>query len=96
MQLPGMKSADAQMGRQLPALMAQSPFRDLEAVSTLDVDLALGSDGSILDLLQSLYDAAPPGTEPARLRRWRDDLSDRDSKGTFYCAIPWIGVVGTK
>ncbi len=96
MQLPGMKSADAQMGRQLPALMAQSPFRDLEAVSTLDVDLALGSDGSILDLLQSLYDAAPAGTDSARLRRWREDLSDRDAKGTFYCAIPWVGVVGTR
>ncbi len=61
MQLPGMASADAQMGRQLPALMAQSPFRDLESLATLDVDFSLSGDGSILDLLQSLYDAAPPG-----------------------------------
>jgi ubiquinone/menaquinone biosynthesis C-methylase UbiE len=96
MQLPGMATADAQMGRQMPALMTQSPFRDLETLSTLDVDLDIGGDGSIGDLLQSLYDAAPSGTDPARLRRWRDDLDNRAAKGTFYCAIPWIGVVGTR
>jgi len=96
MQLPGMPSAEAQMGRQLPALMSRSPFRDLESVATLDVDFDLTGDGSITDLLQSLCDAAPAGIDPARLRRWREDLDRRIAQGSFYCAIPWIGVVGTK
>jgi hypothetical protein len=80
----------------LPALMAQSPFRDLETQSTLDVDFDLSGDGSITDLLQSLYDAAPAGTDPARLRRWREDLDNRAAKGGFYCAVPWVCVVGTR
>jgi ubiquinone/menaquinone biosynthesis C-methylase UbiE len=96
MQLPGMASAEAQMGRQLPALMAQSPFREIESVSTLDVDFDLTGDGSILDMLQSLQDAAPPGTDAARLRRWRDDLEHRAAQGRFYCAVPWVGVIGVK
>jgi SAM-dependent methyltransferase len=96
MQLPGMASAEAQMGRQLPALMAQSPFREIEAVSTLDVDFDLTGDGSILDLLQSLQDAVPTGTDAARIRRWRDDLDRRAAQGSFYCAVPWVGVIGVK
>ncbi|MFM9844032.1 MAG: methyltransferase domain-containing protein [Dongiaceae bacterium] len=96
MQLPGMASADAQMGRQLPALMSQLPFRDLKTQSTLDVDFDLTGDGSIADLLQSLYDAAPAGTDSTRLRRWREDLDNRVARGTFYCAAPWVGVVGTR
>jgi len=95
-QLPGMEAADAQMGRQLPELMRQMPFRDLETVATLDVDLDLTGDGSILDLLQSLYDVAPAGIEPERLRRWRDDLDGRAAEGRFYCAIPWVCVIGVK
>jgi ubiquinone/menaquinone biosynthesis C-methylase UbiE len=91
MQLPGMASADAQMP-QLPALM-QSPFRDLETQSTLEVDFELSGDGSITDLLQSLYDAVPPGTDPARLHRWHEDwtTAPRMARST---ALPWVCVVG--
>jgi ubiquinone/menaquinone biosynthesis C-methylase UbiE len=95
-QLPGMASADAQMGRQLPGLMRGMPFRELETVATLDVDFNLDGDGSVVDLLQSLYDAAPPGSDPERLRRWRQDLDRRVSDGDFYCAVPWICVIGVK
>ncbi|HEY7689011.1 MAG TPA: methyltransferase domain-containing protein [Dongiaceae bacterium] len=95
-QLPGMAAADAQMGRQLLALMRGTPFRELETLSTLDVDLDLTGDGSIIDLLQSFRDAAPPGTDPQQLRHWREDLDRRASAGTFYCAVPWVCVIGVK
>jgi len=95
-QLPGMPSADAQMGRQLPDLVRGSRFRELETLATMDVDLTLDGDGSIVDLLESLYNAAARNTGVNRLRDWRDDQSRRAANGDFYCAVPWICVTGVK
>jgi hypothetical protein len=87
--------SEGQMGRLLPGLIANSPFKDAETETVLFVDLNL-SEGSYARVhLEGIVELSREfGVSTESAKDWLRGMEARSGAGTFYYALPWTYVVG--
>jgi SAM-dependent methyltransferase len=87
--------SEGQMGRLLPGLIANSPFKDAETETVLFVDLNL-SEGSYARVhLEGIVELSREfGVSTESAKEWLRGMEARSDAGTFYYALPWTYVVG--
>lgn len=87
-------ASEGQMGRLLPGLIANSPFKDAETETVLFVDLVL-SEGCYarvhLEGMVAMSREFGVSTETAK--EWLRGMEARSDAGTFYYALPWTYVI---
>jgi ubiquinone/menaquinone biosynthesis C-methylase UbiE len=85
--------SEGQMGRLLPGLVANSPFKETETETVLFVDLSLSKDSYARDHLERMVSLSNQfGVSTKLAMTWLRRLEARSGAGTFYYALPWTYV----
>lgn len=89
--------SEGQMGRLLPGLFANSPFKDTVTETALFVDLALTNESYARDHLEGMVALSQEfGVLAENAQKWIRSLEARSEVGKFYYAIPWTCVLAVK
>jgi SAM-dependent methyltransferase len=89
--------SEGQMGRLLPGLVANSPFRDAETETVLFVDLALAKGSyARIQIAAMIALCEEFGVPSVSAQHWLHSLEARSDAGAFYYALPWTYVVARK
>lgn len=87
-------ASEGQMGRLLPGLIANSPFRKAETETVLFVDLVLSKESYARDHLEGIVVLSERfGVSAESARAWLHGMETRSDAGAFYYAMPWTYVL---
>lgn len=91
------EAADGQMGRMIPALVANVGFATVEIETKMFVDLNLDEGSYARDYVGWLADLAPAlGIERDQVERWATSLEKAAAQERFFFGLPWVAAVCVK